>query len=58
MYGSQGKMEEGETGTLGLTRRTITYKMCVLVTPLLLFATPWTVAHQALLSMEFTTQEY
>ena len=23
-----------------------------------LFVTPWTVAHQALLSMEFSTQEY
>ena len=26
--------------------------------PVQLFATPWTVAHQALLSMEFSRQEY
>ena len=33
--------------------------MCVSVTQLCqLFATPWTVAHQAVLSMEFSRQEY
>ena len=32
--------------------------MCVLVTQLGLFATPWAIAHQAPLSMEFSRQEY
>ena len=32
--------------------------LCVLVTQSCLFATPWTVAHQAPLSMEFSRQEY
>ena len=32
--------------------------MTVLLSCVLLFATPWTVAHQAPLSMEFSRQEY
>ena len=32
--------------------------MCVFVSRIQLFATPWTVAHQAPLSMEFSRQEY
>ena len=32
--------------------------MYVLIAQLCLFATPWTVAHQAPLSMEFARQEY
>ena len=34
--------------------------VCVLcmISPVLLFSTPWTVAHQAPLSMEFPSQEY
>ena len=32
--------------------------LCVLVTQSCLFATPWTVAHQAPLSMEFSRQEH
>ena len=32
--------------------------MKVLVSRVRLFVTPWTVAHQALLSMEFSRQEY
>ena len=32
--------------------------MCVCVRRVWLFATPWTVAHQAPLSMEFPSQEY
>ena len=30
----------------------------VLVTPLCLFVTPWTIAHKAPLSMEFSRQKY
>ena len=32
--------------------------VCVLFSPVRLFATPWTVAHQAPLSVEFSRQEY
>ena len=32
--------------------------LCVLVTQSCVFATPWTVAHQAPLSMEFSRQEF
>ena len=32
--------------------------LCVNQSHVLLFATPWTVAHQALLSMGFSRQEY
>ena len=32
--------------------------MCQLLSPVQLFATPWTVAHKAPLSMEFSRQEY
>ena len=32
--------------------------VCVLLSPVRLFATPWTVACQALLSMGFSRQEY
>ena len=32
--------------------------VCMLVSHVQLFATPWTVAHQAPLSMEFSRQEY
>ena len=32
--------------------------VCVLVTQLGLFATPWAIAHQAPLSMEFSRQEF
>ena len=32
--------------------------VCVCVSHVQLFATPWTVAHQASLSMEFSRQEY
>ena len=31
---------------------------CLLLSHVRLFATPWTVAHQAPLSMEFSRQEY
>ena len=41
------------------TLRHIIIKMCVLATQLCpAFATPWTAAHQAPLSMEFFRQEY
>ena len=41
------------------TLRHIIIKMCVLATQLCAaFATPWTTAHQAPLSMEFFRQEY
>ena len=33
-------------------------RMCALLSHVQLFATPWTVAHQAPLSMEFSRQEY
>ena len=32
--------------------------VCVLVSHVQLFATPWTIAHYALLTMEFSRQEY
>ena len=37
---------------------TITVCVCQLLSRVRLFATPWTVAHQAPLSMEFFRQEY
>ena len=40
-----------ETGTL-------THVKCQSLSHVRLFVTPWTVAHQAPLSMEFSTQEY
>ena len=36
----------------------ITWKVCSSLSRVWLFATPWTVAHQAPLSMEFSRQEY
>ena len=36
----------------------LNYTVCRLLNPVQLFATLWTVAHQALLSMDFSRQEY
>ena len=45
--------------TLGLVMENPCVCVCVLVAHCVqLFATPWTIAHQAPLSMEFSRQEY
>ena len=52
----RGEGEGGETGRLGLTH----IPVCMLsrLSHVRLFATPWTAAHQAPLSMGFSRQEY
>ena len=47
----------GFTCVKGL-RRTGHHTVCSVLSYVWLFATPWTVAHQATLSMEFSRQEY
>ena len=39
-------------------RCTLVYRVCYSLSHVRLFATPWTVIHQASLSMEFSRQEY
>ena len=48
-----------EAGSLGVVRvKGAMLSVCVLLSHVQLFVTPWTEAHQASLSMEFSRQEY
>ena len=57
-YGAKKKVEAGSQGGWGCVCVCVCVCVCQLLSPVQLFVTSWTVAHQSPLSIEFSRQEY